>query len=333
MAYPKQVHDKAWDTLVQRREQARTTAAGRRAEIAQKLPELAQLERRMASSAAQITKSVVLAPARADALIAQLAQENLALQQQRTQLLTAAGYPADYLQEKPFCPLCGDSGYIGQTRCTCLEALLRAEAHNWLGNLSTAARRSFADFSLSYYADTPDASQVIPRRRMGEVLAYCRRYAEAFAPGAESLLLLGQTGLGKTHLSLAIAREVIEQGGGVLYASVQKLMDRLESGRFARDQETRDQYGDNMDIVLSCDLLILDDLGTEFSTAFTNAALYNIINSRLSEQKPVIISTNLDLNGIEERYGQRVASRLFCEYRALKFFGQDVRFLKKMQGQ
>ena len=333
MGYPKQVHDKAWEALDRRREEVRQRAAGQREELRRTLPEIARLEQRMAASAAQITKAVVLTPDKAQALIEELARDNLALQEQRAKLLTQAGHPTNYGQEVPVCPQCGDSGYIGVNRCDCLDTLLRAEALNWLGNLSAAARCSFADFSLSYYADSPDSAQVVPRRRMGEVLAYCRRYAEEFTPQSDSLLLLGQTGLGKTHLSLAIARAVTERGYGVLYASVQKLMDRLEGGRFARDQEVRDQYTDSLDIVLTCDLLILDDLGTEFATAFTHSALYNIINSRLAERRPVIISTNLDLSGLEDKYGQRVASRLLCEYRALKFFGQDVRFQKKMQGQ
>lgn len=334
MGYPKKVYENAWQTLNRRKESVRNQVVARREEIARKLPEVLVVERKMASTAAGITKAVVTDPDRAQELIEQLGRENLALQAEREVLLTEAGYPADYLKEQYHCAQCRDTGYIGPTMCSCLESLLKAEAHVWLGTASASAagRSTFDNFSLSVYPEDPEeGSTVPPRKRMGEILRFCRDYAEHFTPGSESLLFMGQTGLGKTHMSLAIAHEVTERGYGVLYASTQQLMDRLENEKFSRMPEAKEQYTTNMEIILEADLLILDDLGAEFQTSFTNSALYNIVNTRIVENRPMIISTNLEPAAIEARYSQRMTSRLLCEYRVLKFFGRDVRFIKKIQ--
>lgn len=331
MGYPKQVYDNAWQTINRRREEARQQAVSHREEIRRRLPEVELLERKMAYTAAGITKAVIASPQRAEQEIQRLSRESLSLQARRERLLTEAGYPADYLEEHYHCPKCKDTGYVGVERCSCLEGLLKAEAHAWLGTVAPADRSTFDSFTLSVYPDSAMGdSTVVPRKRMGEILDFCRRYADSFTLASGSLLFLGQTGLGKTHMSLAIAHAVTERGYGVLYISAQQLMDRLESEKFSRSPES--DYRENLHIVLSCDLLVLDDLGTEFSTSFTASTLYNIVNTRMTEKRPVVISTNLDPAGIEEKYGQRMASRLLCEYRVLKFFGKDIRFLRKLQG-
>ncbi|MDL2234262.1 ATP-binding protein, partial [Ruminococcaceae bacterium OttesenSCG-928-L11] len=324
MGYPKQVHEAAWSKLTQRRDAARSRAVAHRQEIHKAIPEIALLERKMAATAAGITKAVIAAPAESEALIAKLGRENSALQREREALLTEAGYPADYLEEKFACSKCRDTGYVGVAMCSCLDTLLKAEALEFLSSGARGENCTFDAFRLDYYPDRPvEASGVVPRKRMGEIFQFCRQYAEHFTLGADSLLFLGQTGLGKTHLSLAIAQQVTELGFGVLYASAQQLMDRLEAERFSRQPDSRSSFNENMNVVLSSDLLILDDLGAEFTTSFTTSALYNIVNTRMLEHKPVIISSNLDLSAIEDRYGQRMASRLLCEYKVIKFFGKD----------
>ncbi|MDR2931950.1 MAG: ATP-binding protein [Oscillospiraceae bacterium] len=333
MGYPKQVHEKAWQQMIARKNTARETAVVHRAEVMAKIPAVVEIERRMAGTAAMITKSVVAAPQKAAVLIEELAGENAYLQKQREKLLVDAGFPPDYLAEKPFCARCGDSGYIGTQMCDCLASLLRAQAHAHLSMSAQAGDRSFAGFDLSLYPREAEAGTgVSPQARMREIYDFCVEYADGFTQDSDSLLFLGQTGLGKTHLSLAIAQCVTEKGFGVLYTPAQRLMDRLESEKFGKAPEDRENYVDNMNIVLTCDLLILDDLGTEFATSFTASTLYNIVNTRIVEKRPTIMSTNLDPQGIEKRYSQRMVSRLLCEYRVLKFFGKDIRFIKKMQG-
>jgi DNA replication protein DnaC len=150
---------------------------------------------------------------------------------------------------------------------------------------------------------------------------YCKDYAENFIPNATGLYMYGKTGLGKTHLSLAIANEVIDKGYDVYYGSIQSIMDKLEGehfGRLPREDSIKED-------ILTCDLLIIDDLGAEFATQFTNAELYNILNSRLLSSLPTIISTNLDLDEIAEKYSQRVASRIMGSMTAIYFCGRDIR--------
>ncbi|MDR2909403.1 MAG: ATP-binding protein, partial [Oscillospiraceae bacterium] len=152
-------------------------------------------------------------------------------------------------------------------------------------------------------------------------------WAEGFNAKSESLLLLGRTGLGKTHLSVAMARAVAMAGYGVVYSSAQRMMDALEAEKFSRDPKAEGAA----DIFLNCDLLALDDLGTEFSTQFTAAALFNVINTRLTEGRPTVVNTNLEPVEIEAKYSQRMVSRLICGYRVLRFAGKDIRFIRKKE--
>jgi DNA replication protein DnaC len=329
MGYPKEVYAKAWQILDGSRADAEENAARRREEARNLIPELAQLERRMAAAAAEVSKLILHDPESAPARLEKLRTDSLALQQQREVFLREKGLPADYLAVRYSCGTCKDTGYVGREMCSCMRDLLRKAAYARLGSASQAKSCTFGAFSLGFYPDDPtENGGKSPRELMTQVLAYCRRYAETFSPASESILMLGHTGLGKTHLSLAIATAATEAGYGVVYTPVQKLMDKLESEKFARSA-AKEQYTDSIDDVIGCDLLVLDDLGTEFHTQFTTSALYNIINSRMVEGRPTILNTNLELPQIEEKYSQRMISRLICGFQVLKFYGKDIRFLRK----
>ena len=329
--YSKQIYDKAWATLAARRNQARETAAAHRAEIRARLPEIAAIEREMAAGAASIARLVIADPERAAEQIEALAQANLSLQQRRGQLLAGAGYPTDYLSEQYECADCQDTGYLGAKMCECMAGLLRREASAALGRSAPVNECTFEKFSLEYYDTAPDESGVSLRERMRDKLEFCQSWAASFTPKSESMLLAGPTGVGKTHLSLAMADKVSQAGYSVVYTTVQRMMDFLEGEKFARDTQTREKFFGATDTYLDCDLLILDDLGTELSTAFTSAALFNILNTRLVEERPAIISTNLELPEITARYSQRMASRLIYGYKVLRFAGKDIRYMKKVE--
>lgn len=331
MGYPKEVYNRAWEELSRRSQAARELTRTRREEIRRAVPEIARLEREMARTAATVARAIIADPDHAQENIARLSEQNLTMQHSRGELLMANGYPADYLAEQYGCPHCRDHGYVGAEMCGCLRRLLKREAYTQLSAVSQAGLCRFETFSLDYYPAKPvDGSGIVPRQRMAQILEVCGQYAATFSPGAQSLLLIGHTGLGKTHLSLAIAAAVTEAGYGVVYTPLQKLMDRLESNKFSR-ASGGEQYAENIEFVTSCDLLVLDDLGTEFHTQFTGAVLYNIINTRLVEGRPTIISTNLELSQIEEKYSQRMVSRLVCSYKVLKFYGRDIRFIQKSE--
>lgn len=317
--------DKANRLLSQRRQQALVTAQLHREELLDKFPQLSELERKLSLTGVQLAKAALAGPDSREQL-EQLKKENLALQAQRDQLLKAAGFAPDFLDPPYFCKTCQDTGYIHGRRCACFEAILKAEAYRQIPVPGSREEYSFERFSLDYYPDETAGEPISPRARMASVLAKCRSYAATFTPQGESLMMIGRTGLGKTHLSLAIAGRVIERGFGVVYTTAQGLIDRAERDKFGRDPQGTDAQF--LRYAQECDLLILDDLGSEFTTPLAAAVLFNLINSRLLEQRRTIISTNLLPDEIQQKYAERLVSRLLCGYTMLAFAGEDIRLLK-----
>ncbi len=220
---------------------------------------------------------------------------------------------------KPFCSKCKDKGYVGAKLCECVLKRAKELSFAELSATMPIEESRFETFSLDYYSGEN-------KKAMEKVLESLKEYAKNLNPKSKSLLLFGQTGLGKTHLSLAIAGAALEKGLGVVYSPVQNLIQKLEKEHFSYNSDTP-----ILDDVLECDLLILDDLGTEFSTAYAQSLIYNIINSRLLSSKPTIISTNLEMEEIAAKYHNRVASRIIGNYDLKKFCGSDVRQLKKIE--
>ena len=215
-------------------------------------------------------------------------------------------------------PLCADSGYVGIEICECLK---REIVRNFLeasGLYELTKKQTFETFSLDYY----EKDDKIRMKQNAEILA---RFAADFRPDqSASYLFYGATGLGKTHLSSAVARAVIEKGYYVAYESAQNLFSAYETRRFGQSSTVGEDEGD-IDRFLDCDLLIIDDLGAEITNKFTISCLYNLLNMRLIRHKPVIISTNLNAKELRERYTDRIASRLFGEFSPLLFSGHDIR--------
>jgi len=331
MSYSKQVYDKAWETLTARKNAARESAAARREEARRRIPEIEALEREMAVQAASAAKLVIADPQGAGERIEALGEKNLRLQRRREELLAGAGYGPDYLEERYVCGACQDSGYTTAKMCECMKALLCREAGAALGRSSPMKECTFEAFSLDYYDDRPDESGSSLRDRMRDKLRYCLGWANEFSQKSESMLLVGPSGVGKTHLSVAMAGKATQAGYSVVYTPVQRMMDALEGEKFSRDNLSREKYFGATETYLDCDLLVLDDLGTEFSSSFTGAALFNILNTRLVEERPTIISTNLELADIKARYNQRMASRLIYGYKVLRLGGKDIRLMKKRE--
>lgn len=320
MGYGKDVYQAVMEKLNLQRVAAEQESHRRRDDFYAACPRAAEIERMLSHTAVQAAKAV-LGSGNSGKILAKLKENNLALQEERRQLLASAGLPEDYLQPHYQCPKCEDTGYIDGRMCSCLKEFLRKEAYRRLNDSTPLSLCTFDSFSLSYYPDTSDSpDRPSPRAQIGKILSYCRRYAANFSPDSPSLLMQGGTGLGKTHLSLSIANEAIERGFGVIYGSTQNLASSLEKERFRRDSDDETNQ-----MLLSCDLLILDDLGTEFSTSFIDAAIYNIVNTRLMSKRPTIISTNLSLREMETRYTERFVSRIIGSYIRLFFYGSDVR--------
>ena len=291
-----------------------------------KCPRIGEIDRELSHTMAKIIASGLRRGADPRPAIEALREENLNLQQEKRLLLTQLGLPADYLEEKPACPRCNDTGFLGSAVCACLRSYYVREQNKELSGLLDLGSQSFETFDFDYYSPLPDSELGIsPRANMERVYDVCQDYAHEFSPKSGNLLLSGGTGLGKTFLSASIARVVSAGGHSVVYDTAGHIFSQFEAAKFRRD----DGGSEDADRCMKCDLLILDDLGTEMTTAFVQSALYQIVNGRLMEKRATIISTNLAPEEIGSRYGRSVLSRLEGDYEILPFFGEDIRRLKR----
>ena len=284
-------------------------------------PRLREIDRQLRVTMAGAARAA-FAGGEALSLMEKAKAENLALQREREQIISAC-FEEGFLDETPICPTCSGLGFVGSAMCECLAELCRQEQKKELTFLS-AGRESFDQFRLDYYSDKPTPAGYVPRVIMEKTYQTCRRYAFGFHEKAGNLLFSGNTGLGKTFLSACIARTVADQGHSVVYESAGKLFQTLEKARFEANDENRRAAAKYAE----CDLLIVDDLGTELPGQFVTAALYSLINDRLLENKPTIISTNLSEEELVRRYNPQIASRLRGSYKRVAFVGDDIRLLK-----
>ena len=323
MTYSKEVYEKTKSVLDSRRIKAETQAEQRHAEFAKSHSELLLIEEEMSKTALDAVKTVLGGSGDVKKTVDALRESNLQLQKDREDLLLSAGLDKDYLKPHYTCEKCKDTGYVDGKMCSCRTELLKKFASEELSYKTPLRLSRFEDFDLSYYPTEPYSGGISPRKRMSAVYDFCRDYAADFSKDSPNLFMYGETGLGKTHLSLAIANEVIKKGFSVVYDSAQNLFTRLEKERFGRED------GNTEDTVLYCDLLILDDLGAEFDTKYVLSEIYNIINSRISYGRPTVISSNVTLDELTGLYGARVTSRIIGNYELLLFEGRDVRQIKK----
>lgn len=252
-----------------------------------------------------------------EASVNTIGDNNLYLQKERTNAIIEAGFPADYLDLGDMCSKCGDTGFVNGTPCTCLMELYKEAQAKQLSNMLAIGNETFDNFRLDYYTGDSRAYMTI-------AFETCRAYAEGFGPQSKNLFFTGAPGLGKTYLSSCIAKTVFEKGNSVVYSTAMQVFSAFEKAHFDRDENAQE----DVDRFLGCDLLILDDLGTEMTTAFTVSALYQLVNTRLTTGKKTIISTNLSVSDIAGRYSAQISSRIGGEYLPMQFYGEDIRILK-----
>lgn len=325
MNYAREIYEKAQDIIEKRRNDAENKNAALMRMFESIEPEYKEYKNEMINSVKDVLRSIDMTPEKAAELVQQQKIRNLTAQQNIKLLLKKHSLPEDYLEVKYFCPVCEDTGFKDSRLCECHISLLKDLAFEEAGKKSPLKFCRFEDFRLDYYSDkAPSSNESSPREKMSDILDFCKYYAASFDTSSPSLLMQGYTGLGKTHLSLAIAGEVIKKGYSVLYNSAQNFFNELQKERFGKSGTN----GAYEAMILECDLLVIDDLGAEFQTSFTTSALYNIINTRINSGLPTIISTNLSLVETENIYTQRISSRLIGEYSLLRFEGSDIRQLK-----
>ncbi len=322
MSFNEHYFNAAMDRLNKRRSDNRIITDLRRQEIYEKLPEYRELSERLAETGHKLILLIMQGGEVAEG-VSQLEQDNRNTQRCMAELLKKAGYPADYLEPVYTCPKCKDKGTVNGKWCGCFHRLMLEEAARELNENSPLELSSFESFSLDYYPDliNPDL-HVSERVIMERNLDYCRRYAEGFSTKSESILMSGATGLGKTHLSLAIAARVIDHGFSVIYGSSPELMRILEREYYGKSDN------DTMSALTGCDLLILDDLGAEVDKPLDSSLLYEIINGRVSRGLPMIVSTNYSPGDLGKHYQDKICSRLLS-FHLMPFYGNDIRMKLK----
>lgn len=320
MSYDKSVNLAAKAELERRRRQAEETARQNLEGFLARCPRAVELRREMAANASSAARAV-LSGGNVREQLEKRKERGLSLRSEYERLLQDNGLSRRDIEPQYSCPRCRDTGFVDGRMCECYRNLRRSLAYQALSAELPLEQCTFEGFSLDYYRDDPAAL-----KQMSVILQSCRTYAENFRPRSPSMLFWGGTGLGKTHLSLAIANIVLYKGFGVVYGTAQRFAVAMEKERFDRDSDSEGTAGNLKD----CDLLILDDLGTEFSSAYSNAAIYDVVNARLMAERPTIISTNYGIHALEERYGERFTSRIVGSYALLRFMGGDVR-IQKMQ--
>ena len=323
MAYSAEVVKRARARLAQAKEDRESENRQHLAVAYARVPRIQEIDIQLRRTMAQAAQAAFLQGGDGRELLEKARLENLELQQERA-ILAMENFEEGYLDDSPICDKCGGSGYIGSNMCECLTELCRQEQKKEVSVLS-GSREAFNQFRLDYYPDRIDPKYgASPRTIMERNLKICRTYALTCAPNAGNLLFVGGTGLGKTFLSACIARAVADRGYSVVYESAGHLFGKLEQAKFSPSEEARREAARFTD----CDLLILDDLGTEMPGQFVTAAFYTLLNDRILAGKPMVISTNLNIDEAARRYSPQIASRLQGSFQGLTFVGEDIRILK-----
>lgn len=282
-----------------------------------KIPELKAIDKELAKTGVNAMACAMGGREGLQERLNALKETNFELQKARAELLKAGGYDESYTDMKYDCPLCQDYGAYNGKMCSCYKSRIIEEQFKQSGISNLVKTQNFETFSLELCKDN---------ERMEAVLQFAKKYVTNFETTKGSVLMVGGTGLGKTHLSTAIAKELIESGYNVIYETAQNIFFDFEKDRFL------DRFGGEEPVstkYLDCDLLIIDDLGAENVTSSSVSFLYNIINTRLNKNLPTIANTNFIAKELMKKYHERITSRLFGEFFILKFSGEDMRKLKK----
>ena len=327
MAYSAEVVQRARARLAQAREDRESENRQHLAEGYARVPRLREIDIQLRRTMAKAAQAAFRQGSDGRAEMEAVRQENLELQKERAKLV-AEYFEEGYLDDSPICDRCGGTGYVGSTMCECLMEICRQEQKKEIAIL-TCGRENFSQFRLDYYSDEFNPRIGASHRMiMEQVFLSCRNYAFHFSRKSGNLLFNGGTGLGKTFLSACIARTVADRGYGVVYETAAHLFGKLERAKFSGDEQARKET----EKYTTCDLLIIDDLGTEMPGQFVTAALYSLMNDRLLAGLPMIISTNLNINETGVRYSPQIASRLHGGFTRLTFVGEDIRVRKSKEG-
>lgn len=322
--------NKILNIIDQRRQKNQQLHNERKQVLYKEIPRLHEIDIDISSITMSMTREILENPERRDQITAALRSQINQLSGEKHRLLVEAGYDEDYLKPIYDCGHCHDTGFVNNQKCHCLKQEIIKHAYASSNLDSILLKENFNTFDLSVYS--PDVDPKIgksPRQIAERNYKVCLNFATTFSDQYQNLILHGQAGLGKTFLCNCIAKEILDNGHTVIYLTAFNLFRLLENYRFHKDESAVTL--DEIQAIYDCDLLIIDDLGTEVNNAFTTSELFSLINSRLLDKKPIVISTNLSPSGWTTHYSDRIVSRIYGNYLALSFIGSDIR-LQKLLG-
>ena len=329
MHYDGKTLARARERLEQRRADNAEIQRSHTLEVYARTPEIQRIDARLRGQMTEVVRLTISRRPDMAQRLEELARESQDLQVRRAELLVAGGWPMSYLDEIVSCPKCRDTGMVEGEPCECLQRLYNEELTRELGVLLQSGDESFEHFDLSLYSDAPIDGGLSARSHMTLALRACMKFAENFPKVSSGLVFRGDTGLGKTYLSACIARVVAAKGYSVCYDSCSAALDAFERQKFSRDPQEAESAARRVRQMLDCDLMILDDLGTEMVTPMSLSALYTLLNTRLVNGRRMIISTNCSDEELQRRYSPQICSRLEGEFNWLPFVGTDIRRLRR----
>ena len=320
MIYGGEVEAKVKELFERKQANARFQITKRREKIYSEIPEICEIEETISREGVRIAKASIKGQD-------YIPETNLdALADRRDRIMAENGYSPDYIYDVYDCRLCNDTGYIDGKMCDCMKKEMQKQSLFYSNIAPALLNVNIEDFNINYYADTPDENGKIPREEIKYILEKCEEFIDKFgAHDLKDLFFFGSTGLGKTFLSAAIAKKVLEKGFSVVYYSARQLLAMMTDFEFGKAPEKKEAC----ESIFSADLLIIDDLGSEQQTAVSASTLFDIINTRMLNGKKMIINTNLAAKDLHSLYSDRIFSRL-TEFERLKFIGEDVRVIKNM---
>ena len=309
-------------SFADKREKNEKLTEERRVEMYSQIPRIMEIEKDIMTLGYNMF-SAVCSGVQPEAAAADFGKRVTALKEEKEKLLIKHGFPKDFDSSVFDCELCRDTGYVDGKVCTCYKNALVAELYKQSNMGELLKKQTFDKFKLSYYSTKKQDAAESPYVNMEINLKICKDFVRGFDKHHDNLLFYGAPGLGKTFLSSAIANSIIKRGKSVLYQSAGQIFSTIEQLRFGKTTDAETDYA--VQSLCDVDLLIIDDLGTEFITALSVSELFRIINTRILGEKSTIISTNLSLSDIKKTYSERILSRIMGHFTQLKFYGEDIR--------
>lgn len=305
------------------RESQKRALEGRKEEIRRSIPEIQDIERRIGTLCIKVSINALQDMPNREDHLSSLKESITSLRMRKSELLVANNYPIDYLDMHYSCIKCKDTGFIGLEKCSCYKQKLNKLYYRNSDLFNVSDKNNFTNFSMDFYSDNNKGPEKYsPRENMKKIVNGSLKFISNFNSTDENMLFYGNSGTGKTFLSHCIAKELVDNGYFVVYKTAEDLIKNLRDVRFNNNTVLEDH-------LINCDLLIIDDLGTEISSEFSKSELFNLLNTKLLKNKKMLVSTNYSLDDLLSIYSERITSRLFGNFTLYKFYGKDIRLQKK----